>query len=177
MSKPIKTRRLVLRQLVDSDAPEIARLAGDWDVARMTARTPFPYSEALARQWMNGIEPGEYVRCVTLDGMLIGAVGYIPERDGAAEIGYWIGKPWWGQGFATEAARALVRHCFTTAGYRRLTCAHFVDNPASGRVIRKLGFHAVGTCSAWCDARHAEVATESYELNRPMTAVFWGLRP
>ena len=61
MSKPIKTRRLVLRELMDSDAPELARLAGDWDVARMTARIPYPYSEALAREWMATLEPGESV--------------------------------------------------------------------------------------------------------------------
>src|SRR5688572_23023051 len=102
MSKPITTRRLVLRELADSDAPRLALLAGDWDVARMTARIPFPYSEALAREWMDTLGTDEFVRVVEHKGALVGAVGYVAGEDGSAEIGYWIGKPWWGAGFATE---------------------------------------------------------------------------
>ncbi len=173
MSKPIKTRRLVLRELHDDDAPEFARLAGDWDVARMTARIPYPYSEALAREWMDTLGPDEFVRTVLHQDTLIGAVGYVACDDGSAEIGYWIGKPWWGAGFATEAASALVRYCFTTAGFKRLTCCHFEDNDASKRVIQKLGFRQSEACSAWCDARQGEFPTLSYELNRPLSAVFW----
>lgn len=164
MEKPIKTRRLVLRALRDRDAAEIARLAGDWDVASMTGRIAFPYSEDLAREWMSTIGEGEFVRAVEYKGALIGAVGYVANGDGSAEIGYWIGKPWWGRGFATEAASALVRHCFTTAGFNRLTCCHFVDNPASRRVIEKLGFKTLETTSAWCDARQEEIAAQAYEL-------------
>jgi RimJ/RimL family protein N-acetyltransferase len=177
LAKPIKTRRLVLRELTDSDTPEFAHLAGDWDVARQTARIPYPYSEELAREWMDTLGPEEFVRAVVHHGTLIGAVGYVANEDRSAEIGYWIGKPWWGLGFATEAASALVRHCFTTAGFKRLTCCHFVDNAASRRVIQKLGFRANGLCTAWCDARRAEFPTQSYELNRPLTAMFWRHTP
>ncbi len=175
--KPIKTRRLVLRVLTPSDAADMARLAGDWDVARMTARIPYPYSEELAIEWMQALEPGEHVRAVLLDGKLIGAAGYMPQPDGSAEIGYWIGKAWWGQGYATEAARALVRYCFSSAGYTRLTCAHFVDNTGSARVIRTLGFvPSDGVSPVWCDARQAEVATQWYELKRPVMRVLWRRR-
>jgi RimJ/RimL family protein N-acetyltransferase len=170
VSAPQRTKRLILRELDTGDARPISALAGDWDVARMTARIPFPYSEPLAHHWMRGIEPGEYVRGVELDGTLIGAVGYMPQADGSAEIGYWIGKPWWGRGFATEAARALVRYCFGTARIDRLTCCHFVDNPASKRVIDKLGFRLIGPCTAWCEARGSEVATIRYERRRPVLA-------
>lgn len=175
MPKPIKTRRLVLRELVDSDAPQLAHLAGDWDVARMTARIPFPYSEALARQWMDTLGPGEFVRAVTFEGGLAGAVGYVPTDETSAEIGYWIGRPYWGRGFASEAATALVRYCFTTGGFKRLTCCHFEDNDASARVIQKLGFRPSGETLAWCDARQAELPARCYALNRPMTAVLWRL--
>jgi ribosomal-protein-alanine N-acetyltransferase len=178
MSKSIKTERLVLRELADSDVPEIARLAGDWDIARMTARIPYPYSEALAREWMTTLGPEEFVRVVTLEGTLIGAVGYVAGEDGSAEIGYWIGRPWWGAGFATEAASALVRYCFTTGGFKRLTCCHFVDNDASRRVILKLGFRQRAEESvAWCDARQGEFPTLCYELSRPLSAVLWRRRP
>lgn len=175
MPKPIKTRRLVLRALVDSDAPHLARLAGDWDVARMTARIPFPYSEALAREWMATLAPGEFVRAVTYQGALVGAVGYVPTDDGAAEIGYWIGRPWWGRGFASEAAQALVHHCFAKAGFKKLTCCHFDDNHASARVIEKLSFRPSGVATAWSDARQGEFPVVCYERKRPLRAVLWGL--
>ena len=86
-------------------------------------------------------------------------MGYITGEPGQAEIGYWIGKPWWGRGYATEAAGTLVRHCFADVGFRQLTCGHFVDNPASERVIKKFGFRRVGTGAQWCEARKSEVPT------------------
>lgn len=173
MQKPIMTRRLVLRALEESDVPELARLAGDWDVARMTARIPFPYSEAMAREWMASLAPGEFVRAVMFKGTLVGAVGYVPGDDGSAEIGYWIGRPWWGRGFATEAAHALVRYCFAKGGFKRLTCCHFEDNPASERVIRKLGFRLTGVVTTWSDARQGEYPARTYERARPLRTVLW----
>ena len=101
----IKTARLRLRPLTPSDAGDIATLAGDWDVARMTGRIRHPYSLVDADQWISKLSDDEFVRGVELDGKLIGAVGYVPNEDGSAEIGYWIGKPYWGHGFATEATR------------------------------------------------------------------------
>jgi RimJ/RimL family protein N-acetyltransferase len=176
-SRPIKTQRLVLREVTARDVPYMAELAGDWDIARMTARIPYPYSEALAHEWLATLGRDEVVRAVTRDGALIGAVGYLMNEDGSAEIGYWIGKPWWGHGYATEAASALVRYCFTTAGLKRLICCHFEDNPASQRVIEKLGFVPNGVCTAWCEARQADVATRSYEMRRPIAALFWRASP
>jgi [ribosomal protein S5]-alanine N-acetyltransferase len=169
----MQSKRLKFRMFEPGDASRVAELAGDWDIACMTARIPFPYSEPLAHKWISGIEPDEFVRAVDFSGELIGAVGYMPAKDGSAEIGYWIGKPWWGQGFATEAAEALVRYCFGSRRIGRLTCCHFVDNPASARVIAKLGFRLVGPCTAWCEARQAEVETLRYERRRPVMARFW----
>ena len=170
-----RSKRLTYRTIEASDLPRIVELAGDWDVARMTARIPFPYSQDQAQAWIDGLADGEYVRAVVLDGEMIGAVGYVPDVDGiSAEMGYWIGKPWWGRGYATEAAQALMQHCFAQ-GIKRLTCCHFVDNPASQRIIEKLGFKSTGPCKAWCDARGTDVATESYERRRPFLAALWRL--
>jgi len=169
----MKTKRLILRPLEDRDAPRIAELAGDWAVASMTARIPYPYDESLSHQWISGLEDGEFVRGIEFEGGLVGAVGYFPDDDGVTEIGYWIGKPWWGRGFATEAAAKLVSYCFTTAGKQRLVCCHFVDNPGSQRVIEKLGFKPTGPCKAYCEARQVEIATVRYELRRPLMARFW----
>ena len=169
----MKTKRLQLRPLDERDIPRIAALAGDWSVASMTSRIPYPYDEIQSQQWITGLSEGEFVRGIEFDGELIGAAGYFPHDDGAVEIGYWIGKPWWGRGFATEAARMLVRYCFTTARMSRLVCSHFTDNQRSQRVIEKLGFRSTGTCRAYCEARGCEVATVRYEMRRPLLARFW----
>jgi len=164
---PIKTSRLMLRPLTGADAPRIAVLAGDWDIASMTARIPYPYSERLAQQWIDDLAQGEVVRGIVHEGELIGVTGYLPDAEGTAEVGYWIGKPWWGKGFATEAAEAMIRHCFGASRVARVTCSHFIDNPASQRVITKLGFRLVGPARAYCDARRRDVATLRYERLRP----------
>jgi RimJ/RimL family protein N-acetyltransferase len=168
----MRSQRLSYRPLEAADASRIAALVGDWDIARMTARIPHPYSLIDADLWIASIGGDEFVRGVELNGQLIGAVGYIEGEDGQAEIGYWIGKPWWGRGFATEAARSLMEHCFDNAGFRRLTCGHFIDNPASARVITKLGFRRVGKGSQWCEARQCEVGTIRYTRRRPLIATW-----
>lgn len=166
----MKSKSLTYRALDYSDAARITQFAGDWDVARMTARIPYPYTLTQAHHWIGSLCDGEFVRVVEFERKLIGAVGYAPNADGSLEIGYWIGRPWWGQGFATEAAAALVHYCFTDIGVARLTCCHFVDNLASARIIKKLRFRLIGPCSAWCEARGANCETLQYQRKRPMMA-------
>ncbi|MEL7048344.1 MAG: GNAT family N-acetyltransferase [Pseudomonadota bacterium] len=156
-----------MRPLCDSDITRIAELGGEWDVASMTSRMSYPYSQEAAAQWLHDQADGEFVRGITLDGLLIGICGYLPDGKGVAEIGYWIGKPFWGQGFATEAARAMVDHAFRTGSFHALTCGHFNDNPASQRVIEKLGFSVVGPCACWCQAQGRNVDAVRYRLARP----------
>ncbi len=169
----MRSPRLTYRLIDPRDASRISVLAGDWDIARMTARIPHPYSLVDADQWIASIGSDEFVRAVEHNGELIGAVGYIQRDREQAEIGYWIGKPWWGNGYATEAAKALVEHCFGEAGFQRLTCGHFIDNSASARVIRKLGFRRVGSDAQWCEARKSEVATIRYARRRPLLGRLW----
>jgi [ribosomal protein S5]-alanine N-acetyltransferase len=164
----MKSPRLTYRELGFEDAARIALLAGEWDVARMTARVPYPYTLTQAHQWIGSIGGDEFVRAIERNGELIGAVGYVRSDSGSAEIGYWIGKPWWGQGYASEAAEALVNYCFAKEGFHRLTCCHFTDNHASQRIITKLGFKLIGPCSAWCEARGGETATLRYTRKRPI---------
>lgn len=176
-TKLIRTARLTLRPVGTHDIRRIAELAGDWDVARMTGRVPYPYSETLAREWITGLQEGEFVRGIELEGKLIGVCGYVPGQKRSAEIGYWIGKPYWGRGFATEAAQAIVDYCFKTAGIARLTCCHFVENEASAGVIAKLKFRRVGPGRGWCEARRIEVDTIMYEKRRPLVALLRQLTP
>lgn len=169
----MRSPRLTYRLIDTRDASRIAALAGDWDIARMTARIPHPYSLVDADQWIGSIGGDEFVRAIERDGELIGAVGYIEGDASQAEIGYWIGKPWWGNGYATEAASALVEHCFGEAGFKRLTAGHFIDNAASARVIKKLGFRRVGRSAQWCEARKSEVPTVRYARRRPLLGRLW----
>jgi RimJ/RimL family protein N-acetyltransferase len=169
----MRSPRLTYRPIDARDASRIAVLAGDWDIARMTARIPHPYSLVDADQWIASIASDEFVRAVEYNGELIGAVGYIERDSTQAEIGYWIGKPWWGNGYATEAARALIEHCFRDVGFKRLTCGHFIDNSASARVIKKLGFRPVGSGAQWCEARKSEVQIIKYLRRRPVIGRLW----
>jgi [ribosomal protein S5]-alanine N-acetyltransferase len=165
----MKTARLRLRAVTHEDAPRIAALAGDWDVASMTGRIPFPYSEEAANQWVDGVTEQEEVFGIDLDGELIGICGFTIDDDGDAELGYWLGKPYWGHGYATEAARAVMAYGFSKGGVRRFYCKHLAGNEASARVIKKLGFRFTGSGTGWCEARQRELPALLYERRRPWT--------
>jgi RimJ/RimL family protein N-acetyltransferase len=158
MTLHIRTERLLLRPFRDDDAPALAALAGNLKVARMTARIGHPYTETVARQWIAGHgalrERGEeYPFAVLLADALVGAVGVKRNDAGGYELGYWIGEPWWGRGFATEAAAAIVRFAAETLGAGTLEAGFLYDNPASGRVLAKCGFVRTGEVLQWCEAR------------------------
>jgi [ribosomal protein S5]-alanine N-acetyltransferase len=165
----MKTARLRLRAVTHDDATRIAALAGDWDVASMTGRIPFPYSEEDANDWVDGLAEQEEVFGIDLQGELIGICGFTLEDNGDAELGYWIGKSYWGNGYATEAARAVMAYGFAKSGVRRFVCKHLTGNDASEHVIRKLGFKYTGASTGWCEARQCELPALSYERRRPWT--------
>jgi RimJ/RimL family protein N-acetyltransferase len=149
----LKTERLVLRAFTPRDAPDVQRLAGEWEVARTLLSVPHPYKDGMAEEWISGhrseFERGEGVNFAVVlreQGKLCGACGLIINpRDANAELGYWIAKPYWGHGYATEAAREVVRYGFEQLWLHRVYAAHFGNNPASGRVLRKLGMTYEGT--------------------------------
>ena len=153
----ITTDRLVLRPFDVSDGPQVRRLAGDRRIADTTVNIPHPYGEGMAEAWIatHQIEfkAGRQVNlAVTLgtDGTLIGAVGLVIEPDDhRGDLGYWIGVPHWGRGFCTEACRSVLRYAFSDLLLNRVTAYHFSRNPASGRVMQKLGMRHEG-----CLRRH-----------------------
>ena len=112
----LQTHRLVLRPFEQSDAQDVQRLAGDRAIADTTLNIPHPYEEGMAEQWISthqvAFEAGESVHfaiVLRLSGELIGAMGLaIVSRFERAELGYWIGKPYWGCGYCTEAGQAWV---------------------------------------------------------------------
>jgi RimJ/RimL family protein N-acetyltransferase len=164
----IRTSRLLLRSPAVADAARISLLAGDFDVASMTGTIPHPYSEAMAAEWIQGVHAGEegVVFAILCSDMLVGCVGYRVHARTHAELGYWIGKPYWGMGYATEAARAVIPYAFEVGGLEHLTVGHFNDNPASGRVIAKLGFKAHSAEARDCAARGTLARCLTYRLYR-----------
>lgn len=154
MPRPsLTTGRLLLRPFTIQDAPAVQRLAGDREIAANTVLIPHPYPEGAAEEWIRGHdEPSDNdifaieSHDSELAGELIGAIGLHVERfHQRAEIGYWLGVPYWGRGYATEAANAVVSYAFETHGLQRVFGFHFTRNPASGRVLAKAGLQREGT--------------------------------
>lgn len=138
----LKTARLTLRPFTMEDAPAVQRLAGAYEVALNTLLVPHPYPDGAAEEWIAKGDPHTFA---IDDGELAGAMGLMMKGDGIAEIGYWIGVPFWGRGYATEAGREVVRYGFEECNLHRIFAGHFARNPASGRVLQKLGMQYEGT--------------------------------
>jgi [ribosomal protein S5]-alanine N-acetyltransferase len=149
---PLQTERLTLRLHAPSDIPALMPLIGAREVAATTLRIPHPYTEADAEDFIAGTEEellnGSGLRLgiiVRESDTLCGGVGLRIEPDHRrAELGYWIGVPYWGKGYATEAAGAMLRYGFDTLQLRRIFASHFADNLASARVLRKIGMRHEG---------------------------------
>jgi ribosomal-protein-alanine N-acetyltransferase len=149
---PLQTEHLTLRAYALSDIPALVPLIGAREVAATTLRIPHPYTESYARDFIVGAQEdlsiGKGLRLGIVlreSDTLCGGVGMRIEPDHRrAELGYWIGVPYWGNGYATEAARAVVAHGFGTLGLHRIYASHFVNNLASARVLRKIGMRHEG---------------------------------
>jgi RimJ/RimL family protein N-acetyltransferase len=148
-AETLETARLKLRPVTRADAPRLSTLINDPDVARMTTRIPHPYSLEDAQSFLGACEAsGEQPFAIDHreDG-LIGVLGFhAPQDDGAMgpEVGYWLGRSYWGQGYATEALRGALLWASRDWGKRCLVSGHFADNPASGNVLIKAGFLYTG---------------------------------
>jgi len=170
MKDKIKTERLILRwpELTDVDA--LSTLAGEFDIARMTGSFPHPFPPLsaefrlmfLKQQWRRGLA---FPYAITLDGgELIGMVDLFRKTtDDTFELGYWVGKPYWGQGFATEAVKALIQEARAKLNITHLDAGVFTDNPASLRVLEKIGFVITGQDDGYFSMARMENA-KSYLL-------------
>ncbi len=165
-----RTERLTLRPAWPEDAPALAAAIGHEEVARMLAHVPFPYTLADAEWWIALpraaheprflIEAHEGVRPT-----LVGGIAIVEEEDGP-QLGYWLTPPAWGRGYATEAGRAVVDMARHALPIRRLGGRHFADNPASARVLRKLGFRPTGrTAPLASRARRGAAESVDYTLD------------
>lgn len=137
-----------MRPWRESDIPELVPLIGAREVAATTLRIPHPYEEKHARAFLASIAKENELRLAIRfrgDGGLCGGVGLHPEvQHSHAELGYWIGVQYWDNGYATEAAKAIVRYGFEHLQLNRIFAHHFKHNPASGSVLRKIGMKYEG---------------------------------
>jgi RimJ/RimL family protein N-acetyltransferase len=150
--RELRTARLLLRSIEREDVPAIVRLAGATEIAATTLQIPHPYSEEDARSFLakanEDFRSGSsmiFAISISPGRELCGAVGlHIADAHKRAELGYWIGLPFWGKGYATEAASAAVAFGFEALHLNRIYAHHFAGNTASQRVLEKIGMRHEG---------------------------------
>lgn len=147
----IETERLVLRIPELSDAADFARQVNDPDIARMTGSLPLPLMELAAEFWVYRARASHGLRRAfpfaiirKSDGAMMGVMDIFNNAGKLPEIGYWVGKDYWGHGYATEAGRAIIQAIMPALGTDIVTAGIYADNPCSARVLEKIGFTRTG---------------------------------
>ena len=182
---PLETGRLILRRLLLADADTVARLVGDWDIIKNLSDAPYPYPPGLAARWIASTRRGidermDYALAIApSDGVagaillrqsqrepaILGQPARLP-RGKSAEIGYWIGRAFWGKGYAREAVGRMVRFAFDELGLDRVWGAVLTDNPASCRVLSASGFKPMGEAEYDFPARGGIKRVYVYAIDR-----------
>lgn len=179
-SPSLESERLLLRAPQLGDAAAIAAIANNRKVAEMTASIPYPYRVEEAEAWIAGVPekaPGVvFALFEKKSGDFVGACGYEIRDEAIPEIGYWLGEPFWGRGYATEAVRAMIDHAFTATDIDALAAASRVTNEASRHVLEKCGFQWTGAGLCRVRALGASVPSDRFRLDRRTWASLraWG---
>jgi RimJ/RimL family protein N-acetyltransferase len=170
---PIRTGRLLLRRFEAGDADEVRRLAGNRKVSATTLNIPHPYEAGVAELWIGGHARNWATRssanwAIVVDDSqtLVGAISLTWINRSAAELGYWIGEPFWGRGYCSEAVRAVIEFAFAELDIERIVAEHLRTNPASGRVMQKAGMRHAGSARRR-DRYRTRVEMEIYEIRAP----------
>ena len=167
----LRTARLTLRPFRGDDAARVLTIQSNWAVMRMLRVATYPATLHSTRQWLASHE-GEwrsgaaYRFAVVLDGAVIGCADVDEISHGRGDLGYWLEEAAWGRGFASEAAGAVVAFAFELLGLDGLNSGHARDNPASGQVLRKLGFRRIGETTAWSNPRGEKIDQCVYARDR-----------
>jgi RimJ/RimL family protein N-acetyltransferase len=144
----IQTARLLLRGYTEADIPDLVTLLAAREVVAMTLRIPHPYTEQHAIEFVENSQEGDDARFAIVlreSGRLCGGIGLrVEPQHEHAELGYWIGVPYWGNGYASEAAEAVVRFGFEELRLHRMVASVFAGNEASKRILLKLGMRYEG---------------------------------
>jgi RimJ/RimL family protein N-acetyltransferase len=173
----LETKRLALRAPRLEDAKTVAALANDRRIAENTARIPHPYKVTDAEGFITGANKaaGEAVFLITRDETVVGACGIVLQ-DETPELGYWLGVPHWGKGYATEAVHAVIDYAFADLGHDSLSAGARVTNPASRRVLEKCGFQWTGVGLYRIRAIHSSAPIDRFRLERRIWSALknWG---
>mgnify|MGYP006195888093 CR=1 FL=1 len=144
----LQSERLKLRPFKPEDAARVQKLAGEKIIAEMTENIPHPYQDGMAEAWIDEHESWYQNRVAAVFAMvirqtdeLIGAISFTQIEEQTGNLGYWVGLPYWGNGYCTEASGLLLEFGFNQFGLSQIYARHLAKNPASGRVITKNGFH------------------------------------
>lgn len=148
----IESKRLILRPFSLNDASTVQKLAGDKDIAKVTLNIPHPYKDEMAEEWIKKhAEEYNNDKLLTLaithkkERYLIGAIGIrLNKKHENGELGYWIGKEYWNNGYCTEAAKAIIKFGFEEMNLNKMYACHLKKNPASGEVMKKVGMKYEG---------------------------------
>jgi RimJ/RimL family protein N-acetyltransferase len=169
----LETERLVLRAPHFEDVKAMAALANDRRIAENTRRLPHPYTVADAEKFIHWVNSGagEMALAITLpDDTLIGACGLALLDGPVPEIGYWLGAPYWGKGYATEAVRAVIDYAFSELDHEALQAGARVTNPASRRILEKCGFQWTGVGLVRIRAISSSAPIDLFRLDRGLWA-------
>ena len=167
------TDRLQLRPFRQTDAKRVQQLAGDHRIADVTLNIPHPYQDGMAEAWISTHEPvwqaqRAMIYAITQQqhapDVILGAISLVDLTTIEAELGYWIGVPYWGKGYCSEAAQAIIHYGFNTLSLQRIYCHHLLRNPASGRVMQKAGMHRINNRPPTICKNGVEEAVEHYEI-------------
>ena len=175
----LETARLILRAPTLADAKALAILVNDRRIAEMTTRIPHPNTLADTEGFLATVNRGDGETAfliTTREGTLLGICGIARRTGQPPELGYWLGVPYWGQGFATEAARAAIDHAFADFGYDALVSGARVSNPASRRVLEKCGFQWTSVGLYRIRALNSSAPIDRFRLDRRLWASLksWG---
>lgn len=166
----IATERLILRGAVQGDAEAVRPLADDWGVAGMLSSMPYPYASADAQAWEDRAVICDFDKTAEFviehrNFGVVGVIGFKPDGDGRTDLGYWLGRPYWNRGYATEAARAALKWVKRDWRKRFVVAGHYADNPASGQVLCKAGFLYTGEVE--------QRASKAREADAPLRKMVW----
>lgn len=168
MKTELRTKRLCLRRTQPSDFDAMLDLVSDFDVVRNTATWPHPADPVLTRDRCTPSDPEMgMIGVVTRANTVIGCMGLARQPGEDPQLGYMFSRDHWGQGYATEMAQALIDHCWARYDWVHVRADVFADNPASARVLQKLGFSELPLSTGHSVARGQDAPLRNFQLFRP----------
>ena len=146
----ITTQRLVLKRPDKTINKRVfASLVGDWDIAKWLSDVPYPYTEKHAEKFIKRSSPDDLRFSIFYDEILVGGVGVSFEEHNQLDLGYWVAKDYWGNGFATEASKGLINYVKNETEFKAITACYVKGNKTSAKVLKKLGFIEIGECEEY----------------------------